>query len=278
MTKPLLHPDTARDLEGISDALPHAIGIYGDHGTGLTTTAKYIAERVGASFEIVYPERQDSVDIDKGTITIDIIRRLYRVTQGKEKKARCIVITNADTMSPEAQNAFLKLLEEPTKNISFVLLIHNKDSILPTVWSRLQRHRIRQITDEQSEQLLTTLGVSDTSKRRQLLFLAKGLPALLTKLSQNEKAFNDEAELLRQARTFIQGTQYERLLICHSVRDSRDKALRMTQYAMSLLKFDITTRQLADDNHLELLNKLELALQKLANNANIRLALAEAIL
>lgn len=278
MARPMFHTETLTSLMHLADTLPHAIGLVGEKGMGLTTAALYLAEQATASIEIVYPERLDEVDIDKGTITIDVVRRLYRMTQGKSNQRRCIVITAADTMSPEAQNAFLKLLEEPTRNTSFVLLIHKKDQLLPTVQSRLQQYTVRFITPDQSEQLLDRLKVEDESRRRQLLFIAQGKPALLTKLTQDDSLFASEAELLRQARTFIQGSSYERLIVCHAVRDSRDKAIRMVQHAMTILQFDIKRRKHADVAIIDLLDRLEQASERLSANANIRLALARTVL
>lgn len=278
MARPVFHPDTLNDLEAIASRMPHAIGLFGEKGVGLFTAAHYIAAQAKATIDVVLPEKQERIDMEEGTITIDIVRRLYRLTQGKNTTPRCIVITAADTMSHEAQNAFLKLLEEPTAKTSFILLIHNKERLLPTVLSRLQHYTIRPVTDKQSDLLLTSLGVSDEARRRQLLFIASGRPALLTRLSQNEKLFSEEAELLRQARTFVQGTQYDRLVVCHTVKDSRDKAIRLVEHAMTIIRFDILTRKSADDTVVALLSALERALERLASNANIRLALAEAAL
>jgi DNA polymerase-3 subunit delta' len=41
------------------------------------------------------------------------------------------------TFRKEAQNALLKILEEPPKNIVFIIITNSKTSILPTIYSRL---------------------------------------------------------------------------------------------------------------------------------------------
>ena len=43
----------------------------------------------------------------------------------------------------EAQNALLKVLEEPPKNIIFIIVTQSKSSILPTIFSRIS-HEIKQ--------------------------------------------------------------------------------------------------------------------------------------
>ncbi len=49
-----------------------------------------------------------------------------------------VLILNAEEMRVEAQNAFLKTLEEPRKDVTFILLTTHKESLLPTILSRCQ--------------------------------------------------------------------------------------------------------------------------------------------
>lgn len=49
------------------------------------------------------------------------------------------VVVGADRLEPEAANAFLKTLEEPTPRTLFLLLTDTPDAILPTIVSRSQR-------------------------------------------------------------------------------------------------------------------------------------------
>jgi len=48
------------------------------------------------------------------------------------------IILCAARFSIDAQNALLKVLEEPPKNIIFIILTNSKTTILPTIFSRLQ--------------------------------------------------------------------------------------------------------------------------------------------
>ncbi|MBH38056.1 hypothetical protein CL658_03385 [bacterium] len=47
-----------------------------------------------------------------------------------------VVIQNMDLCTPQASNAFLKTLEEPTDNVIFFLITTNLHAILPTIRSR----------------------------------------------------------------------------------------------------------------------------------------------
>ncbi len=55
---------------------------------------------------------------------------------------KVFVISRAECMNPAAQNAFLKLLEEPPQSVSFLLLSGSGDQLLPTVLSRVGRRSL----------------------------------------------------------------------------------------------------------------------------------------
>ena len=56
-----------------------------------------------------------------------------------EAQRKVYVLRQADTMNPAAQNALLKLLEEPPRSASFILAAERAESLLPTVRSRCAR-------------------------------------------------------------------------------------------------------------------------------------------
>ena len=70
------------------------------------------------------------------TINVDQIRGIISSSHTIRKKDYFYVIKNADSMNEAAQNAFLKLLEEPPKNYHFVMQTKNAYSLLETVLSR----------------------------------------------------------------------------------------------------------------------------------------------
>ncbi len=74
---------------------------------------------------------------------------------------RGILIDNADKMTPEAQNALLKTLEEPPANNIFVLVTSRTDRIIPTVLSRCEKIPFGDLTGEELAQVLTDLGLPD---------------------------------------------------------------------------------------------------------------------
>lgn len=66
------------------------------------------------------------------------VRNLASFTNLKLTEKTVIVLKNIDKATEEAQNAFLKALEEPQENLTYVLLAHNRDRVLPTIVSRCE--------------------------------------------------------------------------------------------------------------------------------------------
>lgn len=58
-----------------------------------------------------------------------------------QHSSKIIIINNADLLQTEAQNALLKMLEEPGENNYFILTTHHPHQLLPTIISRC--HQIR---------------------------------------------------------------------------------------------------------------------------------------
>ncbi len=66
------------------------------------------------------------------------IRELGRFTNLKVGERTAIVLENFDAATEEAQNAFLKNLEEPQVDLYYILTAKNEESVLPTIASRCQ--------------------------------------------------------------------------------------------------------------------------------------------
>ena len=92
------------------------------------------------------------------SIKIDQIRELKEHARyGSINEGWMVVgINDAETMTIEASNSFLKLLEEPPQRVVFVL-ITEKENILPkTIYSRCQKVLFEDTTQELTDEALTS--------------------------------------------------------------------------------------------------------------------------
>ena len=81
--------------------------------------------------ELVPPEKKEKIGIAQ-------VRELIRVAQFTPVQAdrKLCLIPRAETLTPEAANALLKILEEPPRGMVFVLLAEQSGDLLPTIASR----------------------------------------------------------------------------------------------------------------------------------------------
>lgn len=156
--------------------LSHAILIEGDAGSGKRTLAREIAMSLlcenRESTAHPLPCRQcrachlvDSdlaTDVhyirrgDKATLGVDAVREMIDDTamSSVEFDTRLYIFEDTESMTPQAQNALLKIMEEPPEGVKLLLLTQSADSMLTTVRSRARLVRMQRFTAEEIEAYL----------------------------------------------------------------------------------------------------------------------------
>lgn len=89
------------------------------------------------------------------SLRVDEIRRLRRdaFIKPNEAKYKAYILLEAQEMTAQAQNALLKLLEEPPPGVVFLLTAPSASLLLPTICSRLQGIRLEETAEEWSAEL-----------------------------------------------------------------------------------------------------------------------------
>ena len=90
-----------------------------------------------------------TVDSDKATVPIKVIRDMQAdaYIRPNEGKRKIYLIPRAQDMQAPAQNALLKLLEEPPSYCAFILMTDNAEKLLTTVRSRAVELSLFPLTD-----------------------------------------------------------------------------------------------------------------------------------
>lgn len=110
---------------------------------------------------------------DNQTIKISVIRNLYQliISKPNEAKVRVVLIEDAETMNEQAQNAFLKMLEEPPTNTFFILIANNINPLLATIVSRCRNIWFKPVEtpDMETSSIEETNKINWTKRREWLL-------------------------------------------------------------------------------------------------------------
>lgn len=90
----------------------------------------------------LFPDNPNKIIIEPEAVTIGIeqIRQLKKalIIRPTNNQPLVAIISQAEKLTEEAQNALLKTLEEPPENVFIVLCTPDEDLLLPTVVSRCQ--------------------------------------------------------------------------------------------------------------------------------------------
>ena len=225
--QPLMNEATAKRLNAFTDRPRQGLLLTGQRGVGKRYLAEYIAAKLLAVDKTKISEQPYLRVVSSGsstTIGIDSIRALDEFIRlkvpGKKQIDRVIVIDSAERMSIEAQNALLKLLEEPPEGTIIVLTTENTQSLLPTIISRVQRVAIAAPEIEQVSEHFQQIGF-DAAKVKQAIAISGGLPGLTYAILTD-----DEGRLLTAADTaknLLSGSSFDRVRLIEQL--ARDKTL-----------------------------------------------------
>ena len=141
-------------------------------------------------------------------ITVDQIRALAvdAAVLPNEADGKVYIFPEADTMNIAAQNAFLKLLEEPPPNWMFILVASRLERLLPTILSRVIQLRFDQIPLALTQEALNRLGL----ERPELLARLAGgsLGAAVNLAAADAVSYRDQALEFLEALPLAQPMRY----------------------------------------------------------------------
>jgi DNA polymerase III delta prime subunit len=261
----------------------HALLLFGEDGSGKHDIAMFMASAM-LGITIQELTKQPNFTLikkpdNKSDIPIEVIRQLIKdlalKPSGGGRIKRVVLIEDANHLSQEAQNAILKVFEEPSSSTSFIMTVISLDSVLPTIKSRAQAIKINPIPESRAfnhykgsyrpQEIKSAWGLSGGNARL--------LDALLKDADHEIKAS------IASAREFLQSDTYNRLLIADHASKNKDN---LDALLYSLEKIFGALQKSPKNNSKIIMNSLlynrDLVIklrQKLAVNSNSRLVALE---
>ena len=238
-----------------------------NHDVDANAAAEYLANQmiklhgVSASAQLV---------IDCADIGIDDIREVQSIAQvgASPSISRIFVLYNYDLLNPTAQNAMLKLLEQPIEGTHYILATAG-GAVLATIYSRANRVRVQSMSADDYQHYFPE---QTTESITQALRISRGN----SKIAQ--QYLRGELDELQQAKDVLALTKLERLSLSEVLSKDRDKAIRMVVHMQVILLFLCKQRVSEQDNAAaqklqQSLVTSQLVLRNLRHNGNAKLAL-----
>ena len=223
LVEPLGHTEVVAGLvqSAREERMPHALLFEGSEGVGKFRAALWLAAALlcerggdapclecGSCKRVQSDSHADVFIIDhkahaQNAITIDfIVPRENRPKDGyrgspveeflalraAEGRGKYIIVRESEAMLEEAQNAFLKMLEEPRPGVHLLLETSSAGSLLATVRSRVVPVKFGGVTEAQCEQILREQKTfakgtpEDEAAIKKLVRMSGGSPGLALRL------------------------------------------------------------------------------------------------
>lgn len=186
-------------------------------------------------------------------------------------KYKILIINDAHKLNVSAQNALLKVLEEPNPTTIIILVTNEIDRILPTILSRLQVVNFGLVSDEDMQR-----GFAENfSFQKDCIELSIGRPGLAQFLSENteEKIFRIDA--LKEFEKIKNGSLNDRLKLAEELSKDAVRTLdKLNIWLWEMRKTVIATGTMNGNNAYSGVEKIQKAMSVLKRtNANSRLIL-----
>ncbi len=226
--------------------LSHGILLEGERGLGKKTLAKEIAKAVLCTGEskpcgvcrackkIEAGVHPDFLYFSGGegarSFHIDTIREIREAAyvMPNEGAAKVFLLSDVQNMTIQAQNALLKIIEEPPEQTMFLLTCDDTSALLTTILSRLVTLRLQHPSQKECEQALEKLAPEETPERRtEAANTAHGNIGEALALIRDETAMKISTDAKKLLQVLCLGSEYEMLTILYPYERQREQFVRL---------------------------------------------------
>lgn len=228
----LINKYTAAEIKNYLNNPGHAVLLNGPEGSGKPTLALYVCRKLlGLDKRQLtnYPYLMHIKPVE-GSIGIETIRELQQFlrlkTTSNQPTDRIVVVEDAEVMTKEAQNAILKILEEPPSGTVIIMTAAHLQGLLATVRSRTAMIRVRPLSQSASTKHFIDKEHDEPAVLR-AYHLSEGNIGLLSALLQN-KAEHPLAMMIGSVKKLLSADQFNRLILAQQIiKDKNDLSLAL---------------------------------------------------
>lgn len=231
----------------------------GPEGVGKFSLIKEIAENKTAknNLVIIKPPSSISEQTSKKFISKETTELLRNLALLYAQNIRIIIINEAHTLTGEAQNLLLKILEEIPSKTFFFFVTSRLQKILPTIRSRLQQIKFGLVNNKEIETLLLSKNNTiDKKEIKTLLEIFPGQPGLIIRIILEKAESNKSLSAFNLVLKFIkEKDKIKKMLFTEKVA----KDIELDEFLKYLIILERTNlKENMKDSLLKLKNLLQL--------------------
>lgn len=188
----ILPPRVKNLFQGIVDAgtIPNML-FYGTPGSGKTSVAMAMATELGMSYYYNNAAKERGIDVTRVEIAP------FASTIALNGKRKVVIVDEADGATADYQNAMKVMIEEFSKNCTFIFIANHTSKIIEAIHSRTMAVEFRILPDEREQMTLDVFRrTRQILKTENISYDADALSALI------KKYFPDVRRILTEMQKF----------------------------------------------------------------------------
>ena len=260
------------------DKLHHGLLFSGAKGIGKFSFALELAKKILLSSSDQKQEDSQKIDShshpdlliiqkeeNKRDITIDAVRGITQFLSltSAISEQRIIIIDSIDELNKSSNNAILKTLEEPPKNVFLILINHNPAKVMDTIKSRCQIIKIANPNYENFKLILKAENPEIDEEDIEILSkLSDNSPGMALKMHQ----FN-AIELFEQIEELIKSDEQKEINKLAKAIASDDDLWNIFERLITFHFHNLVTKKQTSENIFIVIDKVNNLLQTTKNLA-----------
>jgi DNA polymerase-3 subunit delta' len=148
---------------------------------------------------------------------------------------RVVIVNDAERLSATAQNALLKVLEEPNPTSAIILVSSGEETLLPTILSRVIQIPLRLVPERTIREGIL-VSFPDESRSLEPFFYTLGRPGIVIRFILDPGSFGDRREVLRSLFRVSSLSYAERAKLSETLAEDISDSAELLEWWLSGLR------------------------------------------
>lgn len=175
-----------------------------------------------------------------------------------EGERKIYILEDIDKITQQAQNSFLKTLEEPPIYVTILMTVTNSHSLLPTIVSRCQVLKLRPVESIKIEELLVNNYHKSQEEARIISSFSNGIIGEAINLAHSEDFRNQREEIISVIDRTLNSDKFKIFSISEFFQSQREKIESILDVMMVWFRDVLFLKELDESNFIINKDKIDI--------------------